>query len=211
MPNTPRLREWRERAALSQEGLEARSGVTRHTISNLERGVQRANPKTVRKLAEALGVEPGDLYGEVSRHPLALEPPTLEAFLRERCGSSWLALPDNEWECWYWDLSYDEGAERFNQIDREYRTIKQEWKRARPGVSAVFTPGGTQQELERLRDLFVSCWRRWFRAAEFEAPLPDEPPEKFEERSAEHRPADEEEKVDSTVTRAEELATAAAV
>jgi transcriptional regulator with XRE-family HTH domain len=56
MPKTPRLRELREKAGMTQEDLEGLSGVTRHTISNLERGMQSAHARTARKLAGALGV-----------------------------------------------------------------------------------------------------------------------------------------------------------
>jgi DNA-binding CsgD family transcriptional regulator len=40
------------------------SGVAQNTISQLERGERRAMPSTVRKLAEALSVEPAVLLGE---------------------------------------------------------------------------------------------------------------------------------------------------
>jgi transcriptional regulator with XRE-family HTH domain len=58
---TPRLRELRERVALSQEGLAKKSGVSRATIADLEAGKRPARPSTRRKLAEALGVEPAEL------------------------------------------------------------------------------------------------------------------------------------------------------
>jgi transcriptional regulator with XRE-family HTH domain len=64
MPKTPRLREWRERATLSQEELKDRSSVSRATIADLEAGNRGAQPRTVRRLAAALGVDPSDLYGE---------------------------------------------------------------------------------------------------------------------------------------------------
>lgn len=56
----PRLREWRNRRALSQDELAKRSGVSRHTIMALEAG-RGAWPQTVRKLAKALSVKPADL------------------------------------------------------------------------------------------------------------------------------------------------------
>jgi transcriptional regulator with XRE-family HTH domain len=58
---TPRLRELRERAALSQEDLARKSGVSRATIADLEADKRPARPSTRRKLAEALGVEPAVL------------------------------------------------------------------------------------------------------------------------------------------------------
>ena len=61
MLKTPRLRELRERAALSQEDLAKKAGVARATIADLEADKRPARPSTRRKLAEALGVEPAEL------------------------------------------------------------------------------------------------------------------------------------------------------
>jgi HTH-type transcriptional regulator, competence development regulator len=58
---TTRLRELRERASFSQMELSERSGVSRATIADLELGKRGARPKTRRKLAKALGVEPWEL------------------------------------------------------------------------------------------------------------------------------------------------------
>ena len=61
MLRTTRLRELRERAAFSQMELSERSGVSRATIADLELGKRGARPKTRRKLAKALVVEPWEL------------------------------------------------------------------------------------------------------------------------------------------------------
>ena len=65
MLKTTRLRELRERASFSQMELSERSGVSRATIADLELGKRGAQPKTRRKLAKGLGVEPWELVGEV--------------------------------------------------------------------------------------------------------------------------------------------------
>ena len=52
-----RLRRLRRERALSQRDLSRITGVAFDTISRLETGKQRAQPRTLRKLAEALGVE----------------------------------------------------------------------------------------------------------------------------------------------------------
>ena len=67
MLRTTRLRELRERASFSQMELSERSGVSRATIADLELGKRGAQPKTRRKLAKGLGVEPWELVGEVQR------------------------------------------------------------------------------------------------------------------------------------------------
>ena len=66
MLKTPRLRELRERAALSQEDLAKKAGVARATIADLEANKRPARPSTRRKLAEALGVDPKELIRERS-------------------------------------------------------------------------------------------------------------------------------------------------
>ena len=61
----PYLREWRQRAVMSQTQLSARSGVARDTISKLETGRRKAYPTTIRKLAAGLEVEPQLLMGGI--------------------------------------------------------------------------------------------------------------------------------------------------
>ena len=56
-----RLRELRRERALSQQDLERMIGVAQSTLSALESGKRDAQPRTVRKLAETLGVEPREL------------------------------------------------------------------------------------------------------------------------------------------------------
>ncbi len=61
----PRLREIREEKAMSQRDLAEEAGVSADAIGRIERGLREAQPKTTRKLAEALGVEPAELMKEV--------------------------------------------------------------------------------------------------------------------------------------------------
>ena len=56
-----RLKELRDRRVLTLHELEERSGVSYNTIWRLENGKTGAQPRTIRKLAAALGVEPEDL------------------------------------------------------------------------------------------------------------------------------------------------------
>src|SRR5687768_8177442 len=85
-PNSPdiredglrELREIRLRRGLSQADLSAMTGVAEFTISQIESG-KRANPRpsTLRKLAQGLGVEVTDLYGELDS-PLGVAPSSQE-------------------------------------------------------------------------------------------------------------------------------------
>ena len=59
--NGQRLRELRVGRALSLRALAQRSGVAFDTINKLELGHRPARLVTIRKLAEALGVEPKEL------------------------------------------------------------------------------------------------------------------------------------------------------
>ena len=56
-----RLRQLRVERALSLRTLGERSGVAFATISELENGHRPARLATIRKLADALGVEPNEL------------------------------------------------------------------------------------------------------------------------------------------------------
>ena len=56
-----RLRQLRVQRAISQEDLGRVTGIAQSTISNLESSNRSARLSTIRKLAEALGVEPKEL------------------------------------------------------------------------------------------------------------------------------------------------------
>ena len=55
------LRRARERADLSQEALGERCGLHRTEISFLERGLREPRLSTITRLAEGLGIPPGQL------------------------------------------------------------------------------------------------------------------------------------------------------
>lgn len=59
----PYLRRERQRHGLSMRELEAKSGVSKNTISGLESGERAAQGRTVRRLAETLGVDIERLVG----------------------------------------------------------------------------------------------------------------------------------------------------
>ena len=58
------LRRLRRERALSQLDLMEITGVAQATLSDLEQGKRGARASTVRKLAEALGVQPKELMKE---------------------------------------------------------------------------------------------------------------------------------------------------
>ena len=59
--NVAKLKELRQRRVLTLRELEEESGVSYNTIWRLENGYTEARPSTIRKLAQALGVEPREL------------------------------------------------------------------------------------------------------------------------------------------------------
>jgi len=62
-----KLKELRQRRVLTLQELGERSGVAYNTIWRLENGRTGAQPRTIRKLAAALGVEPEELIVVRSR------------------------------------------------------------------------------------------------------------------------------------------------
>jgi transcriptional regulator with XRE-family HTH domain len=59
-----KLRRLRQRNLMTQTALVEASGVSRDTISRLEKGKGGAHPETLKKLGKALGVDPRDLLLE---------------------------------------------------------------------------------------------------------------------------------------------------
>jgi transcriptional regulator with XRE-family HTH domain len=59
--NVQKLRALRQQRVLTLRELETQSGVAYNTIWHLENGKRGAQPRTIRKLAAALGVEPEEL------------------------------------------------------------------------------------------------------------------------------------------------------
>jgi transcriptional regulator with XRE-family HTH domain len=100
MRHVPQLRRIREERALSLRDLAAMSGVAHDTISQIERGERQARPSTIRKLAEALRVEPAELLEGQGRETQ----PTQQ---------SWIASRDMENA---FQQAFDEGKEWFSSI-----------------------------------------------------------------------------------------------
>jgi transcriptional regulator with XRE-family HTH domain len=56
-----KVRTARERAFLSKSELAERADLNRNTIGRIEEGVTEVYPRTIRKIAEALAVDPASL------------------------------------------------------------------------------------------------------------------------------------------------------
>lgn len=66
-----KLEHWRRYRGLSQRDLAKAAGVSQVTVHLLEQTEQRAQPRTLRKLAKALECSPSELYFS----PLEVESP----------------------------------------------------------------------------------------------------------------------------------------
>lgn len=115
------VRKLRRRKGWSQQDLASASGVGQDTISSLELGRHEPRPSTLRKIANAFGVEVEDLFGGVD-NPKAAAPPSLAEFLEERCEHAYLALPKNEFEKMFDRLPEDapERRELALKVNYEY-------------------------------------------------------------------------------------------
>ncbi len=103
------LRSIRSERSLSVEELSKASGVPRSTIVGLEEGTRKAQEVTVDRLAEALGVEPGELANEEG-----------VTILEEREGNRVRVV--RQYDDFTLDISYDT-----SRLDEVYRSILEGW------------------------------------------------------------------------------------
>jgi transcriptional regulator with XRE-family HTH domain len=62
-----KMKALREERVLSQRDLASMAGLTQMTVWRIENGYRDARPGTIRKLAQALGVEPKELVKREGR------------------------------------------------------------------------------------------------------------------------------------------------
>jgi transcriptional regulator with XRE-family HTH domain len=115
-----KLRQIRQTRGLSQRDLP----VAHDTVSRIESGQRNPHPSTLRKLAEALGVEVRDFFEEVDT-PKVVAPPSLAEWLEERCGHAYLAMPKGEFEEMFDRIPEDapERRELALEVNQEYNTF----------------------------------------------------------------------------------------
>ncbi len=136
MRKVPQLRDIREELAMSQRDLAALSGIARHTIAQLERGERKARPSTLRKLAEALSVEPSVLLGEKRNTPEARPVARANKFLAnliEKDEVQWKerAAREREWEAeGKWAEYYVAGEAAHVDNAPDDLQVSKAWKKA---------------------------------------------------------------------------------
>ena len=88
------LRHIREQAGYSQQDLADETGVSQHTISEIELGRRKPQGRTLRKLAKALDVKVADLVGGDARPKgRVLSPRDTEAVTAPREGEVLFEVP----------------------------------------------------------------------------------------------------------------------
>ncbi len=142
------VRRIRRERGLSQQELADKAGIGQDSISAIETGKHEPHPRTLRKLANALGVEVADFFREPALagkaeapeagRPKVLRPRSL-AELLERAGleTRWLTLPYKDFETWWLGVSFEEARRRFWQIHEEYLAYKAEAEATASGASRV--------------------------------------------------------------------------
>ena len=99
--------------------------VAQDTVSALESGRREPRPSTLKRLAEAYGVEVRDFFEEAEETPKGTAPPSLAEWLEARCGHAYLALLKGELEEMFDYIPQDapERRELALKINHEYNTF----------------------------------------------------------------------------------------
>ena len=142
----PRLREWRERRAMTQVDLSRASGVSQDGISKMERGVRSVQPGTAKRLAQALRIDVGELVAppEVAGDPKAFAPKLLERRLRrEGVETAWALADDEE--------VLEEGERLGNKVMRE--TLIPALRAEQKALGQIAADPDLPQEVRELADL----------------------------------------------------------
>jgi transcriptional regulator with XRE-family HTH domain len=145
-----RLRGLRKRRLLTQEQLAKRSGVGVATITRVERNQVEPQAGTLRKLAEALGVEIRDFFPDA-------QAVSLKQWLEERCGHAYLALSFDELRQFLQDAEDLDGQlERRQLLRQEIDAVWVERKRS-PATQPRNIAGTPFEQIHAryIRTLFV--------------------------------------------------------
>jgi transcriptional regulator with XRE-family HTH domain len=195
-----KVRQLRRVQDLSQDDLAARVGVSRNTISRFETGTRLPSIEMLEKLATELGVKVTDLLADEPTLPKASAPPsytveeerredsgaklaskapeTIRGFLRARTGTSWIALPDEEWDRWWQGVPREEVEERYKEIQEEWRLLLYEVEAVRKGEPSTLTG------IDGRADVLGKLWDRVIEAR-YSVPRKEESDQEFQRRRLE--------------------------
>lgn len=155
------LRELRRRKGWNQRELAKHAGVGQDTISGIEAGRHEPRPSTLKKLADALGVEIPELYGEPAPRPKEIAPLSLEWALTAPRDALEAALSEASLpelgslapELTRYVKNMDRSAPEYPDVRRRAILVAGEWGiRARLQDPGAETPrsGGRQPAPERV-------------------------------------------------------------
>jgi len=121
-----RLRILRAREGLTLTEASERIGITRHTLSSLERGGQEPHYPTLHKIADGYGVPVEDLLEEPVLAGELKDGPTLEELHDEAgCETDWLIMPEAEWiAAWPLNLTPEEAMRIVRELHREFSRLE---------------------------------------------------------------------------------------
>ena len=130
-----RLRELRAERQLSLRQVEERGGPPKDTMSLAERGVHKPHPRTLGRIAQALGMSVAELRAELEEAESPKGPmTTVEEVLRAAgVGTRWAALSDEEWEA---ELENEDPRELLRSVEAEREATQ--GLRRRLGQSAQY-------------------------------------------------------------------------
>ncbi len=149
------LKTLRRSRGMTQEDLARAAGFDQYSVSQWERGRRSPRPTTVRKLAEALGVEPQDLFVEQPLLVPLAEPAPAEdvaEFLRSRCGNDFLVMGKGELVIRAMDpnISVPEMMDRLDECRRAAREALREGGLSREMRAALKEAAKPNNFLDRL-------------------------------------------------------------
>jgi putative transcriptional regulator len=121
-----RLRILRAREGLTLTEASERIGITRHTLSSLERGGQEPHYPTLHKIADGYGIAVEDLLEEPVLAGELEDGPSLEELHNEaECETDWLTKPEEEWRAsWPLSLTPRDAMQIVQEIAYELAALK---------------------------------------------------------------------------------------
>ena len=116
-----KLRVLRAERGLTQRAASAQIGVTKETLSDLERGLRHPHDVTLSRIARGYGVPVEDL---LENEPVLLSLGEIHA--SSACESSWLVKSEEEWrEAWEQISSPKEAVMAVFDLGDEYSAVRQ--------------------------------------------------------------------------------------
>ena len=116
-----KLRVLRAERGLTQRAASAQIGVTKETLSDLERGLRHPHDVTLSRIARGYGVPVEDL---LENEPVLLSLGEIHA--NSACESSWLVKSEEEWrEAWEQISSPKEAVMAVFDLGDEYSAVRQ--------------------------------------------------------------------------------------